>query len=152
MKIKFWICFALSLLVPGLFFITGCIQTTTQTNSSPETTIKPVSDVPSIDTPEAYALIQKNTGNPDFIILDVRTPDEFNNGHIANAVLIDYYSPEFKSNISKLDKDKQYLVYCRTDNRSTAAVRLMLDLGFREVQNLIGGIEKWIQDGYPTVK
>lgn len=144
--------FILALLLVGLFFTAGCTLATTQASSILETTITPTYVVITITTKEAYDLMQKNMGNPDFVILDVRTPEEFNDGHIAGAINIDYYSPEFKTKISTLDKDKQYLVYCRTHNRSTATVGLMLDLGFRQVQSFVGGITQWIQDGYPTVK
>jgi rhodanese-related sulfurtransferase len=108
-------------------------------------------NVPSITAYDAYSLIQKNKDNADFVILDVRTADEFNSGHIANAINLDYYAPDFKSNIDKLDKNKQYLIYCRTGVRGTAATQVMITLGFKNVQNLIGGIVVWTQLGYPTV-
>lgn len=161
MKIKFWNYLVISLFLLNILFAAGCTVANTQVSTPLETTIKPSNGVSTVTpvyvvstiTPQgAYNLIQGNTANPDFVILDVRTPDEFNSGHIAGAINLDYYSPEFKANISKLDKDKQYLVYCRTDNRSTSAVRSMLELGFKEVQNLTGGITQWIQDGYPTIK
>jgi rhodanese-related sulfurtransferase len=152
MKTKFWTYLAVLLFLLNLLFTAGCTLATTQAVSSPVTTITPAYVVPKITAQEAYNLIQENMGNPDFIILDVRTPDEFISGYIAGAINIDYYSPEFRANISKLDQDKQYVVYCRTDNRSTATVRLMLDLGFEKMQNFSGGITQWIQNGYPTVK
>jgi rhodanese-related sulfurtransferase len=97
-------------------------------------------------------LIQNNKVNLDLIIIDVRTPDEFNGGHLANAININYYSPEFKSNIDKLDRNKEYLIYCRTGVRGTGATQIMIDLGFTRVYNLAGGIVQWIDAGYPTLK
>jgi rhodanese-related sulfurtransferase len=152
MKIKKWMPVIIVIFLLTLLLTTGCAQATTQTSSPPGTTASPTPDVATITTLDADSLIQKNRGNPDFVILDVRTADEFNSGHIAGAINIDYYSPEFKSNIGTLDKNKQYLIYCRTGIRGAAAARIMLDLGFKEVQNLAGGIEQWIQDGYPVVK
>ena len=108
--------------------------------------------VPTISTIDAYNLIQQNSNNSNLIIIDVRTTDEFNNSHLASAINIDYYSPDFKSNVSALDKNKQYLVYCRTGVRSAAATQIMLDLGFKDVLNMNGGITQWQKDGYPTVK
>jgi rhodanese-related sulfurtransferase len=108
--------------------------------------------VPSISVTDALALIQKNKNSPDFIIIDVRTADEYNSGHLADAVNIDYYSPDFKTNISKLDRNKEYLIYCRTGIRGTASTQIMLDLGFNRVYNLSGGIVEWINAGFPTVK
>jgi rhodanese-related sulfurtransferase len=152
MKIKYWIHLALLSFLLNLLFTAGCIHATTQTSSYPGTTLAPTSDVPTVTTLDAYNLIQKNMGNPDFAILDVRTVDEFNSGHIASAIDIDYYSPEFQSSISKLDKNKRYLVYCKTGIRGAASTRIMIDLGFKEVQNLSGGITQWIQDGYPIIR
>lgn len=163
MKTKFWTYSAVLLFLLNLLFTSGCtvpttlavsssVTTTTQSVSSPVTTTTPGYVVSTITAQQAYNLIQENAGNSDFVILDVRTPDEFNNGHVPGAINIDYYSPEFRANLSKLDEDKQYLVYCRIDNRSTATVRLMLELGFEQVQNFSGGITQWIQNGYPTVK
>jgi glutamine cyclotransferase len=106
--------------------------------------------VQTINSADAFKLIQENKGNADFIILDVRTPDEFNGGHIGNAVNIDFYSPDFKSNLEKLDRNKLYLVYCLTGGRSASASQMLSELGFPRVYNLAGGITRWIQDGYPT--
>ena len=132
----------------------GCAKTEPAGGQS--STVQPTATlsamaVPMISTLDAYNLIQKNKDNPDFIIIDVRTVDEFNSGHLANAINLDYYSPDFKSNISRLDRNKQYLVYCRTGIRGAAATQIMVDLGFKDVYNLSGGIVQWIQDGYATV-
>ena len=86
------------------------------------------------------------------MIIDVRTADEFNSGHLAKAVNIDYYSPNFKSNIAKLDRNIEYLIYCRTGVRGAAATQIMLDIGFTRVYNLTGGILEWTKAGYPTAK
>jgi rhodanese-related sulfurtransferase len=120
-------------------------------SATPQPTATPAINVPSISVYDAYILIQKNKGNPNFVIIDVRTPDEFNSGHIENAINIDYESPDFVSNISKLDINKQYIVYCRTGVRGTAATLAMITLGFKNVQNLTGAILAWTAAGYPTV-
>tara|TARA_X000000368_G_scaffold398285_1_gene368199 strand:- start:596 stop:904 length:309 start_codon:yes stop_codon:yes gene_type:complete len=80
----------------------------------------------------------------DSIILDVRTPEEFETSRIPNSVNIDFYNPEiFMKEISKLDKLKSYYVYCRTGVRSANSCHLMNDLGFAKTYNLIGGIVDW---------
>jgi len=117
-------------------------------NPTPSITVNAVTD---ITTQDAFKLIQKNRNNPDFVILDVRTASEFSSGRIANAINIDYYSPDFKSELAKLPLNKQYLVYCRTGVRSASAAQIMLSLGFKNIQNMTGGIVQWLQDGYPTV-
>ena len=108
--------------------------------------------VSTINVQDAYKLIQNNKDNQNFVILDVRTNDEFKSGHINGAINIDYYSPDFKDKIIQLDRNKEYLVYCRTGIRAAASVQIMLDSGFTKVQNLSGGIVQWINAGYPTEK
>ena len=100
---------------------------------------------------EAYDKIQENKNNPDLVILDVRTEDEYNEGHIENAINIDYYSKSLKKDLNKLDKNKTYLVYCRSGSRSAKTVTIMEELGFKEVYN-IGGMIDWTAAGYPSVK
>jgi rhodanese-related sulfurtransferase len=106
----------------------------------------------NITTKEAYDLIQNNIENPDFIILDVRTLEEYNSGHIENASMLDFYDESFEDDLDQLDKNKTYLVYCRTANRSARAVDIMVELGFTDVYNMLGGIVKWNEDGYKIVK
>ena len=101
---------------------------------------------------EAYDLVRKNAGNPDFVILDVRTPDEYDEGHIEGAINIDYYHPGFQSEIKKLDRSKTYLLYCRTGNRSGSAFRLFEELRFQDVYHMEGGTSRWKREGLPLVK
>lgn len=82
----------------------------------------------------------KNKISSDVIILDIRTLQEFNSGNIDNSINIDFYSPNFKEELSKLDKNKTYLIYCRSGNRGNQALKIFEELGFREVYNLEGGI------------
>ena len=100
---------------------------------------------------ECYALIQENTDNPDFIILDVRTPAEYTRGHIENAVNLDYYEDDFEETLGTCDKNKTYLIYCRTANRTASVMRIMQRMEFTEVYNMLGGINAWTNAGYPTV-
>ncbi len=102
-----------------------------------------------IDILDAYKLIEENKSNQKFTILDVRTPEEFQENRIENAKNIDYYSNNFKDQILKLEMDGMYLVYCRSGGRSSSAVNLMEKLGFEDVKNLSGGIMKWNKKGLP---
>ena len=90
--------------------------------------------------------------NPDAIILDIRTPEEFGDGIIDGAVNIDFYEPDFASNLDALDKDASYVVYCRSDNRSGQAMDTFADLGFQQVTEIDGGIVNWYEQGYPVVR
>jgi rhodanese-related sulfurtransferase len=87
----------------------------------------------------------------DVVVLDVRTPEEFNSGHILNAINIDIYNDYFNSDISTLDKSKSYAVYCRSGKRSVDASNEMDSIGFKTTYNLTGGIIEWIDSGRETV-
>ena len=78
------------------------------------------------------------------IILDVRTPEEFETSRIPNSKNIDFYNPQnFMQEIEKLDRANSYYVYCRTGVRSANSCQLMNELGFHKVYNLLGGIVEW---------
>ena len=87
----------------------------------------------------------------DVVVLDVRTPEEFNSGHIPNAINIDIYSDYFNSDIAALDKSKSYAVYCRSGKRSVDASSEMDLIGFESTYNLTGGIIEWVDSGRETV-
>ena len=101
---------------------------------------------------EAFSLIEDNKGNAAFIILDVRRASEYQEGHLESALNLDYYSSGFASELDKLDKDKTYLVYCRSGNRSSGAAKIMEELGFKNVYNMQGGITDWQDEGFPVVQ
>jgi thioredoxin 1 len=83
------------------------------------------------------------------ILVDVRTPGEFAQGHLANAILIDIKSDDFKSRVAKLDKTKPVFVYCKAGSRSSSAVEVFTDLGFKEIYDLSGGINAWQSANMP---
>lgn len=103
----------------------------------------------NITAESANALIQLNK---DLIIVDVRTSEEFDEGHIKNARLFDISDTTFEQNIDRLDKSKHYLVYCRSGNRSLEAMKIMADLNFENVDNLAGGIIEWKDEGFELIK
>ena len=84
------------------------------------------------------------TENKDAVILDVRTEEEFIEGYIPNAKNIDIYKGQgFLDEVEKLDKSKDYYVYCRSGARSAQACALMKQQGFENASNLMGGITDW---------
>ena len=85
------------------------------------------------------------------ITLDVRTPGEYAEGHLEGAQLIDFQSGNFENEISSLDKNATYAVYCRSGNRSGQAVKVMQDAGFTNVFNMNGGVIDWANAGLPLV-
>jgi rhodanese-related sulfurtransferase len=91
------------------------------------------------------------TQEPGVVILDVRTKEEFEEGHIANAININVESDTFLSEIAKLDKSKTYAVYCRSGRRSADAVAKMSNEEFISLANLNGGVIDWANAGLPLV-
>lgn len=98
---------------------------------------------------EAAQMIEEN---PEMILLDVRTPQEFNSGHLAEARHIDFYADDFANQLEKLDSSKRYVVYCRSGGRSSRAAKMMREMGFATVSNLEGGILAWQRAKLPLKK
>ena len=106
----------------------------------------------NVTAQEAFTLIQDNLDNPDFVIIDVRTSEEFAEGHIEEAINIDFRSENFRDEINKLDKDKTYLVYCRSGRRSADALDIMKELNFTKIYHMYGGILEWTEKELPITK
>lgn len=101
---------------------------------------------PSISAIEFSKKITELPGAP---LIDVRTPGEFSQGHLKNALNYDISKSDFENKISSIDKSKPVLVYCLTGSRSTYAVRYMQSIGFKEVYEMNGGMMKWRASNLP---
>ena len=88
---------------------------------------------------------------PGTVILDVRTPAEFAQGHLQNALNLDIENPGFVTQLDQIDKTKSYAVYCHSGNRSGAALQAMAQMGFAEAYDLKGGIGAWENAGGSVV-
>ncbi len=99
--------------------------------------------------PEAYAAqMQKEAG----VLLDVRTVEEYSEGHLEGAAQLDYYETEsFESALDTMDKSKTYYIYCRSGGRSGTVLTMMQQKGFKSVYNLDGGILAWRKADMPVV-
>ncbi|WP_168796673.1 rhodanese-like domain-containing protein [Cognatitamlana onchidii] len=86
------------------------------------------------------------------VIIDVRTLEEFNNGHIPNAINIDYYSDNFKDLVKGLDSLKPIGIYCRSGKRSDKSIVHFKEVGFKQIYNLHGGFLNWIEKDLPVLK
>lgn len=89
------------------------------------------------------------------IVLDVRTPEEYGTGHIQEAVNINIAEADFSERVSKLDRDKTYIVHCSANvknGRTAKSLEIMSSLGFEKLLNMEGGIAAWEQSGYPLVR
>ena len=99
----------------------------------------------------AAALIQENQSNPDFFILDIRTPKEFEAGHIAGAQNIDFYAQSFAEEFRSLDRKKTYLIYCRSGNRSRQLMGAVEKMHFKQVFHMRSGLVDWVGQGFKLV-
>lgn len=102
-------------------------------------------DIISISVEEVYEIIKNKD---DYYILDVRTEQEYYEGHIEGAALIPVQ--ELESMLDKLPQDKPIIVYCRSGNRSRTAAEILVSNGFDMVYDM-GGINDWIEKGYPVI-
>lgn len=107
-----------------------------------------ISGISTISADEAAAI----AADPpeDLVVLDVRTPEEYAEGHLEGAVLVDFYDADFADQLAALDPDAPYLVYCRSGNRSGQALSVMEQLGFSSVVDVDGGIVAWADAGLPV--
>ena len=95
-----------------------------------------------IDAEQAKTLMDTET---DYIILDVRTEEEYNEGHIPNAILIPNTEIRERAELELTDQDQLILVYCRSGNRSKLAAAILVELGYTNVVEF-GGINSWPYD------
>jgi rhodanese-related sulfurtransferase len=100
----------------------------------------------NVDVGEARDLIVEKA---DLVILDVRTTPEFDSGHLEGAINIPV--EELSQRLSELNQKDELLVYCRTGNRSTTAVRILRENGYDRIYHMDGGIAAWNAAGFPTV-
>jgi rhodanese-related sulfurtransferase len=89
-------------------------------------------------------------GREDVVMLDVRTPEEYAEGHIPGVVLIPL--AELPNRLAEVPKDKTLVVTCRSGNRSAQAAQLLRQQGYGDVHNMLGGIGAWQEAGYPVEK
>lgn len=81
-------------------------------------------------------------------ILDVRTEAEFGGGHLPGAVLADFEAPGFDAEVDELPIETTIVVYSNGDARAISAAQRLLDLGFSDVRDLVGGLDAWVNGGY----
>jgi len=104
-------------------------------------------DVVSLISPE-----ELNSKTNAIQLVDVRTPQEYNDGHLKNAENINFYDTNFLDQMSKLDKKKDLYLYCRSGNRSGKAAKKLEKMGFTKVYDLEGGIINWNKKSLEVIK
>jgi len=120
----------------GIFFISSGIV------SASEHVLSPL---------DAQKLIEANKDDQKFIIIDLRSKNEFDESHIEGAMLVHYYATNFKRIISGLDIDSKILLYCQKGRQSPLALRALEKMRFSDVYILDGGFDAWVNAGLPTV-
>jgi rhodanese-related sulfurtransferase len=137
--------FAPVVLVIALAISAGCTGTqSSAANATPAYTDLPVE--------EFKQMVDQSGGKLGVVvILDVRTPSEFERERLRDAVNLDVSAGVFNDRVARLDRQKTYLVYCQSGTRSARAAQTMSELGFTKVYNMRGGIAKWKDAGYPVV-
>ncbi len=145
------------IIILSFFSITGCkvseeinkeeiLSIVEKSEEDLETDIgEDVSGIISISPAEVYEII---TNDEDHIILDVRTQDEYHEGHLEKALLIPV--DDLEKVAHELPKDKPIIVYCRSGVRSRKAAEILVDNGFSQVYDM-GGILKWQEEGFPVI-
>ena len=98
---------------------------------------------------EEFAKMAEDKQN---VILDVRTPEEFQAGHLPRAVNLDVKAADFRDKAAALDKSKTYLVHCASGVRSVKACEALSHLDFPKLYNLPGGFKAWVKAGKPVEK
>ena len=105
-----------------------------------------------VDAKEAGKLWESNKDNAGFVVVDVRTKEENEEVRIPNAMQIDVKSPEFVAKVAKLDKERTYLIHCRSGARSQTALKELQKLGFLKLYHLDGGMMAWEKEGLQVQK
>ena len=116
--------------------------------------LQSTTDIPinNVDVNTARDLV---TQDETVIVLDVRTPEEYAIGHIEGALNINIAEADFSKRISKLDRDKTYIIHCSANvknGRSAKSLEIMSRFGFDKLLNMEVGIIAWEQSGYPIVR
>ncbi len=137
---------AMMLLLP----IAACGNGDESVDQAATTSAATEASIQVVDPDVALELVENPPGA--LMIIDVRTPEEFEAGHLADAVLIDIYRDDFTQQLDALDRTTPYVIYCRSGNRSEQARQIMVDLGFRDVTDIAGGYQAWEAAGHPTVQ
>ena len=141
------------MLIFCLLVFVACSGNSSENNKAAAGSAQESSDIQlqNISADSAYAMMQRNADNPNFVVLDVRTPGEFQSGHLANAIDIDFRASDFKQKVAELDKDKTYLIHCRSGNRSGQALPVLKELGFKKIYHLNRGMIEWNERDLPVV-
>ncbi len=129
-----------------LALLSGSAACTTERTEPPQTTTTVVADTTAIVRLTAEEFLARYT--PEAVVIDVRTPEEFAQGHLKGALNINVQAPDFQEQIQAfgLDPNRPVYLYCRSGRRSQRAAEILREMGFRQLYN-IGGFEDLARAG-----
>jgi len=137
-----------NILAVGLAQFTSALLISTTLAAEPAIADHSEGPIRHVDAQQAQKLLE----DKKVVVLDIRTPGEFNQGRIAGAKNINFQGPDFEQRIEELDKSKSYLVHCASGGRSTHSLALFKKHSFQSVYHLDGGIKAWQKAGLPVEK
>lgn len=105
-----------------------------------------------IPVEEVYKYLNKHKGESDLVLLDVRTKKEFDSLRIENAVNLDFSMTDFPDFISKLDKEKRYIIVDQNGKKAAMAFELMREQRFGKVHYITGGLDEWSKNNFPVIE
>lgn len=129
--------------------IAGCTDNTTQAEKPTQTqTTVSQKNYRDISVTDAANMI---ASTKDLVVLDIRSPEEFAEGHIEGAVNVDFRQANFAAELANLDKDQTYLLHCHSGGRSSKSIKILEELGFTDIAHMKQGIQGWRAAGQPQV-
>ena len=134
----------ISLIVTFIFTLTSCAQSKTKEGDTNTAQAKP--------TVELISPADLNTKLGDIQLVDVRTPKEHAEGHVKGAQNINFFDTDFVEQMSKLDKNKEIYIYCKSGNRSGKAAKQLETAGFTKIFDLQGGMKNWAKNNLEVAK
>jgi len=137
----------IALLLILSFIFLNCAQEKKSESNSNTVAVSQEQEVISLITPK-----ELNGKNTEIQLVDVRTPEEYSEGHIKNATNINIFDDDFADQMSKLDKSKDIYVYCRSGKRSGKASKQLEEMGFTKVYDLQGGFLNWQKNNLEVEK
>lgn len=120
--------------------LAGCSGAADESASATDTNSAIVSYYSEISATEAADLI---TNSPDLVVIDVRTPEEFAQGHIEGAINVNLQAENFVEELTKLDRADGYLLHCKSGARSAKALEVMKEQDFKSVAHMADGFDGW---------
>lgn len=134
-------------LILASLLLAGCNLATENSDGAAQEQVAAKYD--NIDAANAQDFI---IANPDAVVIDVRTPSEFAQGHIAGAINVDYKGDDFRDELAKLDKATHYVLHCKSGTRSGKSLVIMKELEFKHITHMDGGFDGWKAAQLPVIQ